>query len=125
MGRAPKKVDQRKRSGGLPLPDPKGALKSFYAGTRLASPMGGYLELLGVHPLDDGSAKLILECNTSSLRFELPIRAATRTEKTKVKQALAQGEDPFCPRHGPAQRLAREGSQLVCPLCGVRFGKAE
>ena len=87
--------------------------------------MGGYLEILGVYALDDGSARLILECNTSSIRFDLPIRAATRTEKTKVKQSLAEGLDPHCPRHGAQQRLFRERSLLVCPLCGVPFGKAE
>ncbi len=124
MGRAPKKADTGGRPSGLPLPDPKGALKAFYAGTRLESPVGGFLEVLGVHSLEDGSATVILECSTSSIRFELPIKAATRTEKAKVKQALADGSDPTCPRHGSEQRLFREGSLLVCHLCGIPFGKA-
>ena len=124
MGRAPKHAESE-RAKGLPHPDPKGALKAFYAGQRLESPVGGFLEILGVHSLEGGSAELILECSSSSIRFQLPIKAATRTEKQKVKQALAEGDDPWCPRHGEAKRLYREGILLVCHACGVPFGKAE
>ena len=124
MGRAPKHAASG-RANGLPHPDPKGALKAFYAGQRLESPVGGFLEILGVHGLEDGSAKLILECSSSSIRFELPIKGATRTEKQKVKQALAEDADPFCPRHGETERLQREGISLVCGACGIPYGKAE
>lgn len=125
MGRVPKQSEPARRQEVLPLPEPKAALRAYYASNRLESPMGGYLEVLGVHPLEDGSAKVILECSTSSLRFELPIPAATRTEKAKVKQALADGVDPSCPRHAREIRLSREGRQLVCQRCGVAFGRAE
>lgn len=124
MGGSPKKSGQ-KGSYGLPLPDSKSVLKSFYAGNRMDSPLGGFLEVLGIHALDDGSAAAILECSTSSIRFELPITAATRTERAKVKAMLSEGIDPTCPRHGAEQRLFRERAQWVCPLCEVPFGKAD
>ncbi len=90
----------------------------------MGSPVGGVLEVLRVQRVGDGSAKLILECNSSSLRYELPIKKATRTEKTKVKQSLLEGIDPTCPRHGESRRLTRVGPTLVCPACGVTFGRA-
>ena len=125
MGRAPRRDVKEEAPPGMPLPDPKKSLKAYYAGARLESPMGGYLEVLGVHSEDDGSARVILECSASSLRFELPIKRATRTEKAKVKKSLEEGRDPSCPRHGEDQRLARVGAYLVCAPCGVRFGKAD
>ena len=73
---------------------------------------------------DDGTGRAILECSTSSLRFELTIKKATRTEKQKVKEAQAAGSDPTCPRHGSDQRLSRLGSYWFCPQCGVRYGRA-
>ena len=124
MGRIAKKATGPGPSG-LALPDPKGTAKLFYAGQRMESPVGGVLEILGVHALEDGSARVILECNASSIRFELPIKAATRGEKTKVKEMIAEGVDPTCPRHGGETRLHREGRSLVCHRCGIPFGKAE
>jgi len=111
-------------SGALPLQDPKTTLKAFYAGTQMPSPLGGVLVVLGVHSKDDGSALMVLECNSSSLRYHLPIKKATRTERTKVKQAIESGADPTCPRHGDRQRLVRAGIRFVCGVCGIPFGKA-
>lgn len=124
MTRAPRHNVPEEAVGGLPLPDPKATLKAYYAGSRMVSPVGGVLEVLRVQPVGDGSAKLLLECNSSSLRYELPIKKATRTEKTKVKQSLLEGIDPTCPRHGESRRLTRVGLTFVCPACGVPFGKA-
>ena len=107
----------------LPLSDPKKLLKRYYAGLQIPSPQSGFLELLRVRTDSDRSATAIFECNTSSLRYSLAIPAATRTEKKKVKDQQEEGADPTCPRHGPGTRLSRVGPDLVCPACGVGYGK--
>jgi hypothetical protein len=114
---------QKEQAGPLPVPDPKKIQKLYYAGLQLPSPEGGFLEVLRVRPEEDHSATIIFECNTSSLRYSLEIPAATRTERKKVKDAQEEGLDPTCPRHGPGMRLNRVGGQLVCPLCGIAYGK--
>jgi hypothetical protein len=86
--------------------------------------MGGQLDFLGVREGEGGTGQVLLECNTSSLRFVLVIPKATRTERTKVKERLAAGEDPFCPRHGVHQPLTRSGKEWMCTLCAVSFGKS-
>jgi hypothetical protein len=53
--------------------------------------------------------------------MELP--KASRLERSEVKQAQESGEDPDCPRHSGGLRLLRAGKDLVCPLCGIAFGK--
>ena len=108
----------------MPLPKSKKLLERYYAGKRLESPLGGYLDLLGIRESEDGTGGVLLECNTSSLRFVLVIPRATRTEKTRTKEALAAGDDLFCPRHGLEQRLSKSGKNWVCSLCGVSFGKS-
>ena len=107
----------------LPLPDEKTQLKRWYATAQMPSPMGGFLEPLRVRSEDDGSGMVIFECSASAMRFEMTIPAATRGEKKAVKDHQDAGEDPNCPRHHPLQRLNRVGPYLVCPLCGVRYGK--
>lgn len=107
----------------LEVPDSKKLQRLYYAGLQLPSPEGGFLEPLRVRPEDDKSATVLLECNTSSLRYALPIPAASRTERKKVKDQQEAGEDATCPRHGPTQRLIRVGNDLVCMLCGVPYGK--
>ena len=107
----------------LPVPDPKKLQKLYYAGLQLPSAQGGFLEVLRVRPEADKSATVLFECNTSSLRYFMPIPAATRTERKKVKDQQEEGVDPTCPRHGPTMRLSRVGSELVCSLCGVGYGK--
>lgn len=99
-------------------------LKSYYAGSRLESPMGGFLDPIGVKGTEDGSGIALFECTTSSLRFVLEIPKASRADKDKVKKQMDAGEDPFCPRHGPISRLQRVGDQMTCPRCGVPFRKA-
>ena len=108
----------------LELPDQRAQLKRYYQGARMPSPVGGFLEPLRVRTEDDGSGTLILECSASSLRFVLPIPAATRGERRTIKKSQADGNDPTCPRHDPSQWLNRVGPYLVCPLCGVRYGRA-
>lgn len=90
----------------------------------MPSPSGGFLMPLGIRPTDKGSAIGIFECSVSSLRYELEIPKATRTERKTVKDEIEAGRDPDCPRHGPGTRLTRAGKQLVCRACGVAYGKA-
>lgn len=98
----------------------------YYAGTRIASPNGGFLEPLSVRTASDGSGIVLMECNASSLRYELRIPRATTKERKAVKAEQASGVDPTCPRHvEQPQRLRRVGDALVCPLCGVPFGRSE
>ena len=108
----------------LQLDNPKQLLKQYYAGQQMESPNGGFLMLLGLRGSDDGSALAIFECSVSSLRYEIVIPKATRTERKKVKEVLDAGGDPDCPRHGPGARLARAGKDLVCGKCGVAYARA-
>lgn len=103
----------------------KRLLQLYYQGARLDSPMGGFLEPLGVRYDDDGSGTAIFECSASSLRYHLSIPKATRTERKKVKDALDEGIDPSCPRHvDPPRRLQRVKGNLACTACGVAYAKA-
>ena len=108
----------------IPLPKSKKILESYYAGKRLESPLGGFLDVLGVREGKDGLGRVLLECNTSSLRFVLVVPKASKTEKERVKAALEAGDDLLCPRHGSDQRLSKSGKNWICPLCGVSFGKS-
>lgn len=113
-------------SKGLPLGEQERTLRQqYYAGNRIPSPNGGFLEPLNVRTEKDGSGTVLMECNASSLRYELHIPKATTRERKDVKAQQAEGLDPACPRHTvPLQRLRRMGDALVCPLCGVRYGRA-
>ena len=108
----------------LEVENPRAVLKAYYAGVQIPSPNGGFLMPLGVRGLEGGRAVLFLECSASSLRYRVEVPKATRTERSKVRAMQAEGDDPTCPRHGRHQRLLRVGKELVCPLCGVVFGKA-
>jgi len=108
----------------IPLPKSKKTLERYYAGKRLDSPMGGHLDVLGVRGGERGTGQVLLECNTSSLRYVLVIPKATKTERDHVKEILDQGDDPCCPRHGEGQRLTKSKKNWVCSLCGVPYGKA-
>ena len=98
-------------------------LKEYYAGQRMESPNGGFLILLGIRPQEGGKAVGVFECSASSLRYEIVIPKATRTERKKVRDILQQGGDPDCPRHGPDFRLARAGKNLVCSRCGIAYAR--
>lgn len=108
----------------LQLENQKQLLKQYYAGQRMESPNGGYLMLLGIRPGEGGVAIGIFECSASSLRYELVIPKATRSERKKVRDVIEAGEDPDCPRHGPGIRLVRAGRDLVCTACGVAYARA-
>ncbi len=108
----------------LRLDSEKLLLKQYYAGQRMESPNGGFLMLLGISSGEGGVAVGIFECSASSLRYELVIPKATRGERKRVKEVVDAGEDPDCPRHGPAVRLVRAGRDLVCTECGVVYAKA-
>lgn len=99
-------------------------LETYYEGRRVPSPMGGHLDPIRVQIEDDGSGTVIFECSSSSLRFALSIKKATRTERRKVREMMDGKQDPHCPRHGPDQLLVRVGRDLVCPRCGVRYARA-
>lgn len=107
----------------LRLDNEKQLLKQYYAGQQMESPNGGFLILLGIRPEDKGAVG-IFECSATSMRYELSIPKATRTERKKVKEIIDAGEDPDCPRHGEGTRLVRAGKDLVCTLCGVAYGRA-
>lgn len=107
----------------LQVDNEKQVLKQYYAGQQIESPNGGFLMLLGVRPSEDG-ATAIFECSATSMRYEVQIPKATRTERKKVKEALDAGDDPDCPRHGPGTRLVRAGRDLVCSDCGVAYARA-
>ena len=108
----------------LQLDNEKQLLKMLYSGQQIPSPNGGFLMLLGVRTTSDGSALAIFECSVSSLRYELTIPKATRTERKKVKDELEAGSEPDCPRHGTGARLERAGKDLVCRACGVAYARA-
>ncbi len=108
----------------LQLENRKELLRAYYEGQRMESPAGGFLMVLRVRPDEGGGATLLLECSASSLRYELEVPKATRTEKKKVKDQLAEGREPACPRHGPGQMLTRAGKDLVCSACGISYGRA-
>lgn len=106
------------------LPKSKKVLERYYAGKRLESPLGGGLDVLGIREGDDKAGRVLMECNTSSLRFVLVVPKANRAEKASIKEALEAGDDLFCPRHGEDQRLSKSGKEWVCSLCGVAYGKS-
>jgi hypothetical protein len=108
----------------LQLDNEKDLLKAHYSGQRMESPNGGYLMLLGIRSLEGGTAVAIFECSASSLRYEVEIPKATRTERKKVREVLDAGDDPQCPRHGPGTRLVRAGKDLVCTACGIAYARA-
>lgn len=111
-------------SSGQPLKADKAFMKKYYEGARLDSPLGGTLHLLRIRPESDGSGTVLFECSVSSIRFELKVPKATRTDKRKVKEQQGQGRDGHCPRHvDPSEKLIRSGDHLICVLCGVRYGK--
>lgn len=111
-------------SDGMPLKGDKAFMKQYYAGARLESPLGGTLHLLRIRPEADGSGTVLFECSVSSIRYELRIPKATRTDKARVKEQQDAGRDPHCPRHvDPSEKLIRSGEYLACALCGVRYGK--
>ncbi|GMR14222.1 MAG: hypothetical protein BMS9Abin29_2463 [Gemmatimonadota bacterium] len=110
--------------GTLPVKDEETLRQLYYAGAQLPSPMGGFLEVLHVQAEEDGSGTVIFECLSSSLRFRLPLKAATRTERKTVRDRIDAGMEPECPRHEGGRRLHRVGRNLICPACGVRYAKA-
>jgi hypothetical protein len=106
------------------LPKSKKVLERYYAGKRLESPLGGGLDVLGIKEGDDKNGRVLMECNTSSLRFVLVVPKANRAEKAAIKEAIQAEDDLYCPRHGEDQRLSKSGKEWVCPLCGVTYGKS-
>jgi hypothetical protein len=108
----------------LTVPDEDSLLSLYYAGGRLPSPSGGFLMVLGVRPEDEGSGSLLLECTSSSLRYQMIVPKATRSERKKVRAMIDEDSDPKCPRH-QGQLLVRIRHDLACPKCGVRYAKAK
>ena len=108
----------------LPVKDEETLRQLYYAGAQLPSPMGGLLEVLHVQAEEDGSGTVIFECLSSSLRFRLSLKAATRTERKKVRDRIDAGMEPECPRHEGGRRLQRVGPDFICSACGVRYAKA-
>ena len=107
----------------LKLKNAKELLSRYYDGAQIPSPNGGFLMQLGIRQGDKGTAVAMFECSASSLRYEVTIPKATRTERKKVKDVLDAGDDPDCPRHGNGFRLVRAGKDLVCNQCGVAYAR--
>ena len=108
----------------LTLSDEGGLLGLYYEGGRLPSPSGGFLMVLGVRPEDEGSGSILLECTSSSLRYQMRVPKATRSERKKVPDMIDEGIDPKCPRH-EGQLLTRIRHDLACPKCGVRYARVK
>ena len=108
----------------LTLSDEESLLRLYYDGGRLPSPSGGFLMVLGVQPKDEGSGSILLECTSSSLRYQMNVPKATRSERKKVRAMIDEGGDPKCPRH-QGQFLVRIRHDLACASCGVRYAKAK
>ena len=117
--RAVAESDQR-----LTLSDEESLLRLYYDGGRLPSPSGGFLMVLGVQPKGEGSGSILLECTSSSLRYQMSVPKATRSERKKVRAMIDEGSDPKCPRH-EGQLLVRIRHDLACASCGVRYAKAK
>jgi hypothetical protein len=109
---------------GLSLPDQNPLLGLYYDGGRLPSPAGGFLMVLGVRPVDEGSGLVVLECTSSSLRYHMHVPKATRSERKRVRNMIDEGSDPRCPRH-KGELLTRIRHDLACSRCGVRYAKAK
>jgi hypothetical protein len=105
------------------IANPGDLLRLYYEGAKLPSPPGGFLMVLRVQPEDDGSGSILLECATSSLRYQLDVPKATRAERKRVRDGMESGDEPECPRHA-GQLLVRIRNDLMCPKCGVRYAKA-
>jgi len=113
------------KSGLILMPSEPAFLKRYYARESLSCTLscGGRLEPVRVQMAGSEGGKALFECQSCSLRYEMEIPPATRTERRKVKEAIEDGKDPDCPRHGEGQRLLRVRSDLVCPLCGVAYAR--
>jgi hypothetical protein len=107
----------------LALPEERKLRKLYYAGAVLPSPMGGTLEPLRVHYGGSSAGRVMFECLTSSLRYEMNIPKATTAERDAVRKELESNLEPTCPRHGPGERLVRMGRLLACRRCGISFGQ--
>ncbi len=108
----------------LTLPEEDSLLRLYYEGGRLPSPSGGFLMVLGVRSEEEGSGSILLECTSSSLRYQMRVPKATRSERKKVRAMIDEGSDPKCPRH-QGQFLVRIRHDLACANCGVRYAKAK
>lgn len=115
-------LEEDARPAPIPLED-SALLKVYYSGQRPPSPVGGHLDVLGSRSLPDGSARVLFECNSSSLRFEIIVPKGTRRDREKVREQIEEGLDPHCPRCRPDRVMVRAGKELQCP-CGASFGKA-
>jgi hypothetical protein len=117
------------RFEGQELEPEKWLLEAYYHRNRIDSPTGGEGDAAApLNPLlvqygDDGSGIVRFECLHSSLRYWVRVPKATRTERSRVKEQQSEGYEPTCPRCVPADRLVRAGGHLVCPHCGVRYGR--
>ena len=93
------------------------------SGRQVPSPMGGFLEALGVREEKNGTSTVLFECKTSALRFQLPLRISTWRERRKVRLQSDEGLDPLCPRGELGPSLVRRGKDFFCPQCSIMFGR--
>ena len=93
------------------------------SGRQVPSPMGGFLEALGVREEKNGTSTVLFECKTSALRFQLPLRISTWRERRKVRLQSDEDLDPLCPRGELGPSLVRRGKDFFCPQCSIMFGR--
>ena len=100
-------------------------MEQLYCSDRqLPSPMDGSLAYLGVRAEPDGTSTVLFECTRSALRFELPMRNSSWRERRKVKEQVADGLEPLCPRAELGPVLQRRENYWYCPRCNIKFGLA-
>lgn len=108
---------------GVPVLDDARAMERLYCSDRqLPSPMGGSLAYMGVRAEASHGSTVLFECTRSALRFELPMRGSSWRERRKVKDQVADGLEPLCPRAALGPALQRREDQWYCPRCNIKFG---
>ncbi len=123
--RKPKKAKPARIGfGAQPLEDGKAMERLYCSERQLPSPMGGSLAYMGARAEPDGTSTVLFECKTSTLRFELPMRNSTWRERRKVKEQVADGLEPLCPRAELGPALQRREDYWYCPRCNLKFGLA-
>jgi len=97
----------------------------YYRGGSLPCPAGcgGAAERVRVVTTEMGGGEVWLECKSCAQRgsFELP--PPTAEERAEVREAVRGGRGVGCPRHWHPVQLRRRGRDLVCPECGVLYGR--
>lgn len=98
-------------------------LARYYAGEAVPCPVdcGDEAEAVRVTTAETGEGVIWMECGGCAQRRRYTAPPATAEERRRVREAVADGREPMCPRHDRPTALRRRGRQLVCPRCGVCY----